>query len=91
MRFQVPQFIESETKAIGPLTFTQAAWIGIGSFLVFIAFTLFPTVIGIIATLIIGPIFLALAFMKVNDVPLAIYITRFFGYMINPKRYKYKR
>lgn len=91
MRFQVPQFIESETKAIGPLTFTQAAWIAIGGFLIFIFFTLFQTVVAVIATIIIGPIFLALAFMKVNDIPLIVYLTKYISYLINPKQYRYKR
>ena len=91
MRFQVPQFIESEAKAIGPLTFTQAAWIGIGGFFVFIAFTLFSLTVAVIITVIIAPIFLALALMKINDMPLVIYLTKLISYLINPKQYRYKR
>lgn len=91
MRFQVPQFIETETKAVGPLTFTQAAWIGIGGFFVFIAFTFFPIVVAIIVSIIIIPIFLALAFMKISNIPLIIYLTKYISYLINPKQYRYKR
>ncbi len=90
MRFQVPQFIESETKAIGPLTFTQAAWVGIGGFFVFIAFTLFPITVAIITTVIVAPIFLALAFMKIDGIPLFIYLTKLIRYLINPKKYRFK-
>jgi len=90
MRFQVPQFIETETKAIGPLTFTQAAWIGIGGFFIFIAFTFFPVVVAIVTTVIIAPIFIALAFMKVNNVPLVVYLIKYISYLINPKQYRYK-
>ena len=91
MRFQVPQFIKTETKAIGPLTFTQAAWIGIGGFFVFIAFTFFPITVAIIASIIIIPIFLTLAFMKINNIPLIIYLTKYISYLINPKQNRYKR
>lgn len=90
MRFQVPQFIESETKAIGPLTFTQAAWVGIGGLLIFMAFTLFPTFVAVITTVIVGPIFLALAFMKIDNMPLATYLTKLINYFINPKKYRFK-
>jgi len=90
MRFQVPQFIESETKAIGPLTFTQAAWLGIGGFLIFIAFTILPIIIAGIATVIIAPIAIMLAFMKVSDIPLVTYLARYIGFLINPKKYRYK-
>ncbi len=91
MRFQVPQFIETETKAIGPLTFTQAAWVGIGGFFVFIAFTLFPIVVAIIISIVVIPVFLALAFMKINNIPLVIYLIKYISYLINPKQYRYKR
>ena len=91
MRFQVPQFIESETKAIGPLTFTQAAWFGIGGFLIFIAFSILPTIVAGIVTIIIAPIAIALAFMKVSGTPLVTYLARYISYLINPKKYRYKR
>jgi len=91
MRFQVPQFIESETKAIGPLTFTQAAWFGIGGSLIFIAFTALPTIVASIATVIIAPITIALAFMKVSGIPLVTYLVKYISFLINPKKYRYKR
>jgi hypothetical protein len=40
---------------------------------------------------IIGPVFLALAFMKIDNIPLIIYLTKYISYLINPKQYRYKR
>ena len=91
MRFQVPQFIESETKAIGPLTFVQAAWLGIGGFLIFIAFTILPLIAAVLLALVLAPVAVALAFMKVNDVPLITYVVKYISYLINPKQYRYRR
>lgn len=91
MRFQVPQFIEKETAIVGPLTLAQFGWLAIGAMLLFLAYAIFPFFGFVIAVLIIGPLFIALAFWKVGNVPLAVYLARFIGFLINPKQYKYKR
>jgi hypothetical protein len=29
--------------------------------------------------------------MKINNIPLIIYLTKYISYLINPKQYRYKR
>ncbi len=91
MRFQVPQFIETETSIVGPLTLRQFSWLLIGTMLLFLAFVVFPFYVFIIVALIISPLFVALAFMKVSGLPLYVYLSRYVSYLMNPKKYKYKR
>ena len=38
MKFQVPQFIATETKLIGPFTLKQFLWLASGGMLIFLLF-----------------------------------------------------
>jgi len=90
MRFTVPQFIEYETKIVGPLTFRQFIFVGIaGAICFFLYFTIGKTNFSlfIIACLIIGAIAISLAFLQIGGRPLLTIIGNFLRFKLTPKIY----
>ncbi|MFA4890157.1 MAG: PrgI family protein [Candidatus Paceibacterota bacterium] len=69
MRFQVPQFIEIESKIFGPLTFKQFVYLIGGAGIIFILFALLPFWLMIIFAVPVGAFAFALAFYKMNNQP----------------------
>jgi hypothetical protein len=87
MKFQLPQFIETEVKLVGPFTLKQFLWLGAGAALVGI---LVNVIKGIALFLIVPPIaifFIALAFLKIQGMPMINYIAYALSYSLNPKKY----
>ena len=92
MRFQLPQFIETETKLVGPLTLRQFLWVAGGAAILFLLFTVTQgSFIFFIAGIPIAAIFLALAFLKIEGMPLINYIAYLLSYLLNPKRYVFRK
>ena len=91
MRFQLPQFIETETKIVGPFTLQQFLWIAGGTAFVFLLYMLVKGVLFFILAIPIGGIFLALAFLKIDGVPLVVYASYGLSYFTNPKKYIFKK
>ncbi|MBI2674367.1 MAG: PrgI family protein [Candidatus Yanofskybacteria bacterium] len=92
MRFQLPQFIETETKLVGPLTLKQFLWVAGGAAILFLLFmTAGPSLIFFAAGIPVAGIFLALAFLKIDEMPLINYIAYLLSYLLNPKRYIFKK
>jgi hypothetical protein len=92
MQFRVPQFIDMEDKIIGPFTLRQFAYLlGAGGF-AFLLWTVIP--IHFIAFILIIPIsglFIALAFVKVNNRPLLDMIESAVTYYMSNKIYTWKQ
>jgi len=92
MRFQLPQFIETETKLVGPLTLKQFLWVAGGAAILFLLFT---TTQGSFLFFIIGipiaAIFLAFAFLKIEGMPLINYVAYLLAYALNSKKYIFKK
>src|SRR3989344_340606 len=91
MRFQLPQFIETETKIVGPFTLQQFLWIAGGTAFVFLIFMLVKNVLFFVFAIPIAIIFLALAFVKIEGVTLIVYASYGISYLTNPKKYIYKK
>ncbi len=91
MRFQLPQFIETEVKIVGPFTLKQFLWIAGGAAVLFLLFILVKGFWFFVLALPIASIFIALAFVKVNEVPLLVYISYGLSYILNPKKYIFKK
>lgn len=89
MKFQVPQFIETETKIIGPFTLKQFLWIGSGVAMLFLAFLILRSYlyIFVIVSIPIVTIFGSLAFIKIEGAPLFNYLVYGLAYFVNPKKY----
>lgn len=91
MRYQVPQFIEFESKIIGPLTFKQFIYIlgaiG-GTYIIYKIFGIFP---GIILMLALWALAGALAFVKINNKSFVDVLAAGFSYMVKSKLYIWKK
>ncbi len=90
MRFQVPQFIETEEKLIGQFTLKQFVFIAIGGAILFFIFFVVPPTLFLVFAIPVSIIFLVLALAKIDDVPIYLYIAYFLGYILGPRRYIYK-
>lgn len=94
MQFRVPQFIEYETKIIGPLTYRQALFVLLPAGVTFllyltIAKTNFPLFLFLAIILMGGG--LALAFVKIEGRPLPIVIVNFFKHSTRTKTFIWKK
>src|SRR3989344_88813 len=54
MKFQVPQFIATETKLIGPFTLKQFLWLASGGMLIFLLFAVLNRFLFFIVAIPIG-------------------------------------
>jgi len=92
-RYQTPQFVEHEAKVIGPLSFRQAAYIGMPIPVLLLLFFIFPDnlVPFVVVTVILEGLAFTLAFVKVEGrtVPQLLTNALFFG--VKPKMYIWKR
>lgn len=91
MRYQVPQFIEFDSKIIGPLTFKQFIYIlgGIGG--TYIIYKVLGVVLGIIPILILWALSGSLAFVKINNKSFVDVLAAGFSYMTKSKLYIWKK
>lgn len=91
MRFQVPQFIETESKIVGPFTLKQFLYLASGAVLIFILQFFLSTTLLILAGLPIAVLAIALAFYKVDGIPLPQYLLTALSFMTGPKRYVFQK
>ena|SRR3989344_5526608 len=91
MRFQIPQFIETEVKIVGPFTLMQFLWVAGGVAVLFLMFMFVKGFLFIALALPIAAIFTAMAFVKVDGVPLLVYASYGLSYILNPKKYIFKK
>ena len=94
MRFQIPQFIEEETKIAGPLTFRQFALMGAAGVAVVILFAAFGKTnflaFAFVSTLLVISV-LALAFVRVSGRSLPLLLGNFFLYSFSSRIYLWKK
>ena len=92
MRFQLPQFIETETKLVGPFTLKQFVWIAAGGAIVYLAYLMLGlTIWFFIVSLIGGGASAALAFVKIDGTPLLNFIIYAISFTISPRRYLFRK
>lgn len=92
MRFNVPQFIEEESKIILFLNFKQVVFIGASVALcVVFWFTIESTFIFSVLAFITLSIGTSLALLKINKTPLPIFIKNYFVYLLKPKIYLWQK
>jgi hypothetical protein len=91
MRFQVPQFIEIESKIFGPLTFKQFAYLVGGAGIIFILYVFLPFWLMVIPALAVAGFSLALSFYKVNNQSFIKIIENAFKYFSSSKLYLWKK
>ncbi|MBP9822208.1 MAG: PrgI family protein [Candidatus Pacebacteria bacterium] len=90
MRFQLPQFIETEIKIIGPFTLKQFLWVATGAVFLFLDFSVFTGVIAIAIAIPIVAISSAFAFLRIDDMPLINYVANMLSFSFGSKKYLYQ-
>lgn len=90
-QFQVPQFIETESKIVGPMTLKQFLYIAAAGLLSFFLFFALKTFAWLIITALIATIAISLSFVKYNGRPLTKILGSAFGYLWKPKLYLWKK
>ena len=91
MRFQVPQFIETETKLIGPFTLKQFLWLASGGMIIFLFYMVLNRFVFFILAIPIGALSIALAFVRINETSFVNYILYSIMYFLNPKQFTFKK
>ncbi len=87
MEFQVPQFIEDESRIFGPFTAWQFAYITFAGFFCYLLFVLFEVWLAGALTLIIAPSALASALVKINGRSVPSVAAAFLNYAWRPRLY----
>jgi hypothetical protein len=90
IQFQVPQFIETEDKLIGPMSLRQFTYVGTAA--VISGLLLFILNLGpwIAITIILGGVGGFLAFGRFNGRPITIFLTSLFQNIWSPSIYVFK-
>ncbi|KPJ56470.1 hypothetical protein AMJ49_04805 [Parcubacteria bacterium DG_74_2] len=91
MQFQLPQFIEYETKIVGPLTFKQFMFFGIAGAFLFVLYFMLPLSNFLAIAIFIGGGTFVLVFGKTNGRPLLIVLKNFLTFTASNKLYLWKR
>jgi hypothetical protein len=90
MEYQVPQFIEVESKIVGPLTLKQFIYIAGGAGLCIVFFAYLPIVFAFLLSAPIAAFALALSFYKVNGKPFIEVLEAGFNYYTGAKFFLWK-
>jgi hypothetical protein len=93
MNFVLPQFIEMEAKIVGPLTLKQFMFVASGGSLAFIIYfslgkASLPLAIALIA--VVMGISCALAFVKMDGIPLPTVIRHYIAFAMAPRVFLWK-
>ena len=91
MEFSVPQFIERETRIVGPLTMKQFAIMGIAGGFGFILYFTVPFFYFIFATLLLVGAAFSLAFLRVNGIPMFTFLKNFLMFSIGSRIYIWRK
>ena len=90
MQYQVPQFIETEDKVVGPFSIRQFVYVGIAGMISAVFYFLLQTwLFFIVAVILIGGA-LALSFVKINGRPLMKVGLSAFNFYWKPQTYVWK-
>lgn len=90
MQYQVPQFIETEDKVVGPFSLRQFFYVGAAALVSGICYFLLATwLFFIVAFVLIGGA-LALSFVKINGRPLIKIAISAFNFYWKPQTYVWK-
>ncbi|MDD5430995.1 MAG: PrgI family protein [Candidatus Pacebacteria bacterium] len=92
MQFQVPQFIETEDKLVGPLTLRQFLYLAAGAIFIFMLyFSGVGFFIWFFVSAIIGATAASFAFIKVNGQPLTKIAFAAFQFFWKPRLFVWKK
>lgn len=87
MQYQVPQFIETEDKIVGPLSLRQFVYVGIGALLAALLYFVLQTWLWVFFAVILVGGSIAIAFVKIEGRPLADVIASAVNFYWKPQLY----
>jgi hypothetical protein len=87
VQFQVPQFIETEDKIVGPLSLRQFIFIGIGFGICALLYFILQTWLWLILSIIVMAISISISFVKIQGRPFARVILSAFNFYWQPQTY----
>ena len=90
MQFQVPQFIETEDKIVGPFTLRQFVYVGIAGGISALLYFSVQTWLWFAGTVVVFGSAIALAFVKIEGRPLVNIVAAAFGFYWKPQTYLWK-
>lgn len=85
--FQVPQFIETEDKIVGPLTLRQFLYLAVAGAISGAGYLMFNTFLAVLLTFVFMGLGGILAFGKVNGRTMPVFLKAAFSYIWNRKLY----
>lgn len=91
MRFQLPQFIQTEINIVGPFTLRQFLWIAAGGVFLFLDFSVLKGMFAIVLAIPIAAIAGAFAFLRIDDMPLINYVANLLSFSFGTKKYIYTK
>jgi hypothetical protein len=80
-----------EDKVIGPLTIKQFLYLLVGAFVIYILFRILNFFVFIILSIPVAAVSFALAFIRINQQPLASALKNFFRFVKKPDFYIWKK
>jgi hypothetical protein len=89
--YNVPQFIDTEDKIVGPLTAKQLGWLFCAGAIVLVIWNLLDFGTFIITAIPVVAIFGAFAFYRPNGQPFLKFIVSLVFFGVRPKVYLWKR
>ena len=90
MQFQVPQFIETEDKVIGPFSIRQFIYIGVGAGICAMFYFMFATWLWMIFSIVIMGAAGAFAFIKIDGRPFINIVLSAFSFYWKPQTYLWR-
>lgn len=90
-QYQVPQFIETEDKIVGPLTLRQFIYLAIAGLIIFFLFFILQLWVWVIISSALVAIAGSLAFLKYNGRPMHRVVVYALKYFWRPRFYIWKK
>jgi len=90
MQFQVPQFIETEDKIVGPFTLRQFLYIAAATIITFLSYFALAFWLWFIVALVLEGAAFALALLKINGRPMIIFSAAAFSYIWSSRVYAFQ-
>ncbi|MBI1888323.1 MAG: PrgI family protein [Candidatus Spechtbacteria bacterium] len=90
-QFQVPQFIEHESKLIGPFTLKQTLILGFTGAILFVLWFIVEKWLFFLLGLPLAVLTALVAFLKINGRPLIDFAAAFFSFFISPQLFIWQK
>lgn len=90
-QYPVPQFIEREARIAFFISFRQLIYLIVAGVVCFILYYILPFFLFIIVAFVVMGGAAALAFVKVNGIPLNAYLMNSLGFLAGAKHYTWKK